>query len=138
MAVIVLSNFSLTPVDRIAKDIASIVFEQKDYVLDSHAFIVPDKRLIAAIIGMYHSAQGQLSVFSEGDRVFAALPKMYGVVYNCEIIPVAADCGQVSFKGRHLNDELIIDLQQQSMTHTDPYGTRIRYLKKTTNLEEDL
>ncbi|WP_213423725.1 serine hydrolase domain-containing protein [Bhargavaea massiliensis] len=138
LSVIVLSNFGLTPVDRIAKDVASIVFEQKDYVLDSPASIVPDERLIAAITGTYSSEKGQLNIFSEGDRVFAALPKMYGVVYNCEIIPVAADCGQVSFKGKHLNDELIIDLQQQSMTHTDPYGTRIRYLKKATNLEEDL
>ena len=138
LSVIVLSNFGLTPVDRIAKDIASSVFEQRDCALDSPASIVPDERLIAAITGTYSSEQGQLNIFSEDGRVFAALPKMYGVIYNCEIIPVAADCGQVSFKGRHLNDELIIDLQQQSMTHTDPYGTRVRYLKKTTNLGEDL
>lgn len=129
LAVIVLSNFGLTPVDRIAKDIAFVVFEQRDCALPSPATIAQDERLIAAIIGTYHSDQGQLSIFSEGDRVFAALPKMYGVVYNCEAFPVMADSRQTRLKGRYLNDELVIDLQKQSLTHTDPYGTRKRYLK---------
>ncbi|KZE37812.1 hypothetical protein AV656_09805 [Bhargavaea cecembensis] len=129
LAVIVLSNFGLTPVDRIAKDIASIVFEQQDCALESPASIVPDKQLIATITGTYHSNRGQLSIFSERDRIFATLPKMYGVVYNCEIIPTVADSRQVRLKGRHLNDELVIDMQRKSLTHTDPYGTRNRYLK---------
>ncbi|MET3575603.1 serine hydrolase domain-containing protein [Bhargavaea ullalensis] len=130
LSVVVLSNFNLTPADRIARDLAAIVLDGEQPDVEEAQEIRLDEDLLAGLAGRYRNEQGELNLFSEGNRLFAALPKMYGVVYNCEIIGTEEVGGKVSLRGKQADDRFTVRMEEETLIHRDPWGRETTYRKE--------
>lgn len=134
LAVIVLSNFNLTPVEKICDDIAKIVFGETVNTCEKFINKEIPVSLKNALAGEFKSANDvKLSIAIEEGKFYLTIPKMYGGVYKYEMVPIEASTDKIKFKTRFIDETVIIDFKQDGtikLTHIDTYDRRIKAEKK--------
>lgn len=134
LAIIVLSNFNLTPVEKISDDIAKIVFGEKvDNSKRYEAKEVPTS-LRNVITGDFNSCSGvHLNLSIEEGKIYLTIPKRYGVLYKYEMVATDVAMDKIKFRTKFVDETIILDFKQDGtikLTHIDAYNNHIKAEKR--------
>ncbi|WP_218970921.1 serine hydrolase [Peribacillus kribbensis] len=99
-AVVVLSNMNITPVTRIARDLAELM--RGGDAAASGRFTAAGL-LCPELTGTYSDGRKDISIEGE-NQLFATVPKYYGVPSKFPLVPVSIKEEEVVCKSRYIND----------------------------------
>ncbi|MEH7236653.1 serine hydrolase domain-containing protein [Bacillus sp. JJ1562] len=132
VTIIVLSNFNLTPVEKISDDLSRIVFGKgiKPMVIPHK---VEQKIDTSPLIGEYENENMQLTIHrNHGGSLFLTAPKKYGVPYMYPINLVKVENAQMIYQAEFLYETLTFDLgdTEIKLLYADNYGREHNFMKK--------
>lgn len=127
LTIIVLSNFNLTPVEQISKNIATIILGEDIIINQSCSVIRVDNRTLNKYIGSYliDGKDNKIDIISDQGKVFITIAKRYGVLYMYELLPINIEDSKIEFISKFIEDRVVIEItskHQFKLTHIDPYG----------------
>ncbi|RXZ02262.1 serine hydrolase domain-containing protein [Fictibacillus sp. S7] len=136
VTVIVLSNFNITPVTRINRDLAAILCNER---VDTTPWIM-EEPLYASLPfdfqGTYYSEDGEalITLYREGSTYFMTLPKRYGVVYTLPVKQISSSSSSVLMISSNTPESIQIIKEDNKLFihHHDSDGT----IKTLTRAEE--
>lgn len=137
VTIIILSNMNITPVMKITRDIAKIVFGEEvnkpeemiaipmEYPNEYSGIYIEDKQNLKTI---------ELSI--KDTQLFLSVAKMYGVVYKFKLIPIQHNEMKTTFITECINEKLIINyLPDNSIDNVEyiDYDEKYYQLRKSIN-----
>lgn len=134
LAVIILSNFNLTPVEKISDNIAKIVFGET--VKSSERVIAREvpATLKSIMTGDFISVNNvKLSISIEDGKTYLTIPKINDNLYKYEVVPIEVSMDKIIFKTKFVDETVILDFKQEGtikLTHIDAYNKHIKAERK--------
>ncbi|MBO8155541.1 MAG: beta-lactamase family protein [Bacillaceae bacterium] len=122
ITVIVLSNFSFTPVMNISRTLAKIVLGEKVPVPPS---LSPLQGLDCSkdLPGVYKLENGQeIKITEKQGELYITVPKMYGALYKFKLIPYHASEADIKFYTEFVDERVNVDLIKRGIQYIDDNG----------------
>lgn len=128
LSIILLSNFNLTPVEKISRTIAEIALGENIIISQIDELQIVDINILDKCLGTYEvEGEGnKIYISSEEDKIFITIAKMYGALYMYELIPTKIEDKKVEFMTRFIEDKVIIEISRENqlkLTHIDTNRT---------------
>ncbi|MFY0545997.1 serine hydrolase domain-containing protein [Brevibacillus sp. H7] len=137
VTVVVLSNFNLTPVMKMSRDLARITLGDTVEIPEAVDPIPLDPVTEARYTGVYRmeDRKGEIAINREGSELYITMPKQYGVPYTYGLIPVEQRPQFTRFVARFLDEEITFFHNQsgnvEKLMHTDVYRNPVTATKLT-------
>ncbi len=131
VTVVVLSNVSLTPVTKISRELAALVFDEEVRVPERISPLAVSHDECLRFAGTYRANQGgaALDIIAEEDGLYLRVAKRYGVPYCYRLIPVARETGAVRFVTEWVDEQVTIRCGDENgtaeLTYVDVDGQRV-------------
>ncbi|WP_234447830.1 serine hydrolase domain-containing protein [Viridibacillus soli] len=135
ISIIFLSNMNITPVLKLTREIAEVIFSESVSLPEPAVPIIfPLKEKVCGTYIFREDTENKsLEITIKNNELYVTLSKMYGAVYKFKLVPIKRDKKQTTFITEMIHEVLVIyySVDKLEIEYTDYHGNHYILYKKS-------